>query len=219
VKEGDTPDLSGNVEATTQKLGELAVCDEHQNVWKGCRRSMVRFVKHVTIADGEDVQVDTKVTKVWRVRNDSNEHWPEQVELVHIGGDSFGFTDPVAVRGRVAPGTECDINVELIVPSKPGLHDGYFRLREVNGKKFGQRIWISVRAVTPTSDSEDYVLATPSEVAEFPDAESQLKEMGFVDSIQNRELLTRFRGNVERVVARLTNTDGCKFAVATNDLE
>lgn len=181
-------------------------------------RSVARFVKHVNLQDNEIVEAGSKLTKTWRVRNDSDMPWPEQCELVCVGGDSSLVAEQtVSVRGGIQPGTETDISVQLNAPLATGTHQMFWRLRDkASGKRFGQRLWIkiAVGASSSSSSTEEetgsYVnLNAPSHLVS-PVADNlavalqQLKEMGFQHENANKRVLTRYHGNVERAVNHLT---------------
>lgn len=155
--------------------------------------------------------------KTWRFRNDASTPWPGNCELVAVGSDAISIATPAVVRGDVPPGHEADVTAELIAPSDPGFYQAYFRLREVGGRKFGQRVWVSVTVPASSSsssgsESEGFVAVDPtpgpgeSEPVDtaYSKALAQLAEMGFQDQPANVQLLARYRGNVERVVARLS---------------
>jgi len=201
---------------------------------------MARFVKHITVPDGDAVAADSSFVKTWRFRNDHNQPWPANVEILCTGGDSLGLSAPVAVRGAVEPGAEADVSVNLTAPTKAGTYQAFFRLREVGGRKFGQQVWAAVTVTASSSESDDVadfvdvapvpinplfhqpdVVMAPAAAtatatappASAPTTESnyetalvQLQEMGFDNTPVNARLLNRYRGNVERVVARLTTT-------------
>jgi hypothetical protein len=167
-------------------------------------------VKHVTVPDNTSVNPGASLIKTWRVRNDSALPWPEQCQIIHIGGESFG-AKLTPVRGSVPPNTETDITLHLTAPTSPGSHQGFFRLSTAQ-RRFGQRLWISVLVNGSSSDSEDFVaIATASSDAapfQFTEGLACLNERGFNDDESNRRLLTKFRGNVERVTAALSRKSG-----------
>ncbi len=49
-----------------------------------------RFVQDVTIFDGTELAPGTQFTKIWRLRNSGSLAWPQQTQLVHVGGDEMG---------------------------------------------------------------------------------------------------------------------------------
>jgi len=175
-----------------------------------CRnRDKARFVKDVTGCNDVPVPAESAITRTWRVRNDSNEPWPDKVELIHVGGDDItaGVT---AVRGQVAPGSEVDITVRGVAPLNAGAHHSHFRLQEVGGKRFGQRLSTKIVVSTETSsDSDEFVtvaVVAGEKDGDYEMAMQQLREMGFDNDKTNVALLHHFRGNVERVAHRLADS-------------
>jgi len=138
-------------------------------------KCLVRFVAHTTIPDGTVVEPGSHFLKVWSVRNDGNQPWPVQCELVTVGGgggkgkgrdEDRGMavnadgTSTKLVKGAafrvphssVKPGDEVSIALDIHAPSKPGLYQVFFRLRDAaHGKKFGQRLWFSIMVKANTN--------------------------------------------------------------------
>lgn len=133
-------------------------------------KCLVRFVAHTTIPDGTVVEPGSHFLKIWSVRNDGNQPWPVECELVTVGGgggkgkgkggdEDRGMavnadgTCTKLVRGAAfrvphsatKPGQEVSIALDVRAPSKPGLYQVFFRVRDAaHGKKFGQRLWFSI---------------------------------------------------------------------------
>jgi len=104
---------------------------------------MARFVSHVTLADRSVVAPGKEVVKTWCLRNDSDEPWPAPVELALVGGSGEEMGSPVFVpiEGGLNPGDEREISINLVTPTRTGLYEAFWRLREQSGRKFGQRVW------------------------------------------------------------------------------
>jgi len=187
-------------QAQDEDLGDLT---------QGPGRLRARFVKHVTLENDSVVNAGDEFTKTWRVRNESNVAWPENVELIVVGGDASLAVQPsVTVRGGVPPNTEADLSVACRAPTTPGSYQTFWRLKEVDGKRFGQRLGLSVMvggATTCSSDAQSDSEMMTSD-GEFAAQMARLKEMGFDDSGSNARLLARFKGNIERVVAHTLKT-------------
>lgn len=49
-----------------------------------------RFVQDVSIFDGTEFAPATNFTKIWRLRNSGTVPWPQNTQLVHVGGDELG---------------------------------------------------------------------------------------------------------------------------------
>eukprot|EP01043_Picozoa_sp_COSAG02_P051534 COSAG02_NODE_5437_length_4331_cov_1.819234_4_plen_313_part_00 len=72
--------------------------------------------------------------------------WPKRAKLVCIGGDEPGLdvlTDEsdLEIPGWVGPGSKIQLQVQLRAPSVPGAFVKYFRLQDMAGRRFGQRLW------------------------------------------------------------------------------
>src|SRR5690606_15913732 len=103
-----------------------------------------RFVKDVSIPDGTCLLPNSPFVKTWRFRNEGDIPWPKGSQLAFIGrnSDQMGGPDYVSIPDSITvnPGDEFDVSVPLKAPSKPGRYLGYWRMREVDGRKFGQRV-------------------------------------------------------------------------------
>lgn len=225
----DTFGPPGRFALKAQKLKEnmsqsavLAANQSDDNTGKTLRPglSIARFIRHVTLPDNEVVEAGSAIQKTWRLRNDSDEPWPEQCQLICVGGDSSLLANQaVSVRGGIQPGTETDISINLSAPLSSGSHQMFWRLCDATtGKRFGQRLWIKITVNSSSSSSaeeHDGFVDLNSRMgnaqklsAPFADnltaAMQQLQDMGFIYEDVNKRVLTRFRGNVERAVNHLT---------------
>lgn len=110
-----------------------------------------RFVNDVTIFDGTEMSSGTPFTKIWRMRNNGTDKWPEATCLCLVGGDAISKHDSVPV-GEAGPGEEVDVSVDMVAPSKPGRYVSYWRLTLPNGRRFGHRVWCQINVTNdPTS--------------------------------------------------------------------
>lgn len=82
--------------------------------------------------------------KGWRVRNTGTCTWDSSYFLGYVRGAAMGG-QPVFVRGRVAPGATYDFQVNLVAPTAPGTHQGFWQMTGSNGKRFGETIWVGIR--------------------------------------------------------------------------
>jgi next-to-BRCA1 protein 1 len=109
-----------------------------------------RFVSDVSIPDGMQVTPATKFTKIWRLKNIGECHWPAGTRLLFVGGDHLAaeMTVPLGSPNPIAPGEEVDVAVEMVAPAELGRFMGYWRLAAPTGRpRFGQRIWVHVQVV------------------------------------------------------------------------
>eukprot|EP00850_Spirogloea_muscicola_P000149 SM000001S04551 [mRNA] locus=s1:911252:915307:+ [translate_table: standard] len=118
-----------------------------------------RFVKDVTIFDGTEILPGTRFTKIWRLRNSSNTHWPEGTQLICIGGSKLGLTDAIALQVRILDmwlfhcRDELDASVDMVAPDLPGRYVSHWRLMTPNGTRFGHRVWVLIQVVSKDDPS------------------------------------------------------------------
>jgi hypothetical protein len=92
------------------------------------------------------VSAGALLEKHWTLRNLGKVAWPKRAKLVCIGGDEPGLdvlTDEsdLEIPGWVGPGSKIQLQVQLRAPSVPGAFVKYFRLQDMAGRLFGQRLW------------------------------------------------------------------------------
>lgn len=108
-----------------------------------------RFVRDITMGDGTKVQPSSEFVKVWRIRNDGTEHWPDGCVLVHQSGDILtrhGENLKCSLP-CVRAGQESDIALDMLAPPSEGRHCEYFRFQTPAGQNFGQRLWADIRVL------------------------------------------------------------------------
>jgi len=166
---------------------------------------VARHVKDVTVADGEEFAPGTSFVKTWRVRNEGRE-WPAGSMLMFVSrcrGDQMSGPDFVPVEGgsAVANGQEVELSVPLVAPLAAGRYTGFWRMVTADGKKFGQRLWVSITVASSSSSSEP----EPAP-AVFVDEEKVrvVEEMGFgVKRSRIERMLKNNGGDVNLVVQKL----------------
>lgn len=118
---------------------------------------IARHVKDVTIEDGTQLPPGTPFVKTWRVRNEGPA-WPPGCQLHFLSkrcGDVMGGPDFVIIDKAVETNQELDITVNLVAPTKPGRYVGFWKLCTPAGRKFGQRMWVSVVVPSLGGSSSD----------------------------------------------------------------
>jgi len=166
---------------------------------------VARFAKDVTIEDGTQIAANTAFVKIWRIRNDGIA-WPAGCVLRFVGkhSDDMGAPEFVPVEGIVAPEQEVDISVNLIAPSKPGRYTGYWKMCTADGRKFGQRVWVSIVVPSNGSSSEGEKEADKFEsLVDVVLAKEHLRTFG-VKRHRVFRLLQKFNGDVDKVILVLT---------------
>merc|ERR1719399_1352024 len=120
-----------------------------------------RFVRDVTIFDGTQMAPGTPFTKIWRLKNVGEVPWPPGTRMLFVGGDQMTteMSVPLSRSTPVMPGEEVDVAVEMAAPDDLGRYLGYWRLVGPYGRrKFGQRVWVHVQVVDPSSASNNAIL-------------------------------------------------------------
>ncbi len=90
--------------------------------------------------------------KTWRVRNSGTCTWNSAYFLGFDHGNTPGAQmggQPVYVQGTVAPGATYDFSANLVAPTAPGVHQGFWQMRNGQGKGFGETIWAGIRVPAP----------------------------------------------------------------------
>jgi len=167
----------------------------------GGRPFAARFVKHVSVEDNYEFAPATAFTKTWRFRNEGAVAWPDNSIILFVGkkGDQMGAPNFVALSKVVLPGEEIDVSVPMIAPTAPGSYFGYWRLADLDGRKFGQRVRVLIKVAGDSSSSDE-----PSQTrSSWGEMLTQLEAMGFTDKGTNVKLITKTRGDMDKIVAKL----------------
>lgn len=109
-----------------------------------------QFVQDVTILDGTELAPGTKFTKIWRLRNVGTLAWPQQTQLLFIGGDKLGLDEVVNLKlleGGLPSGNEIDVSLDLMAPLKTGRYVSHWCLIAPSGQRFGHRVWVLIQVV------------------------------------------------------------------------
>jgi len=119
----------------------------------------------------------TKFTKIWRLKNVGECPWPDGTRILFVGGDQMSSKESMAIvaSGRVMPGDEVDVALDLIAPGEFGRYVGYWRLAgPFCQRKFGQRIWCHIHVVDPCATVEP---PSEQEIAEALEKQAELRKM------------------------------------------
>ncbi|KAL6541989.1 hypothetical protein OROGR_011475 [Orobanche gracilis] len=107
-----------------------------------------RFIRDVNVFDGTVMAPSTPFTKIWRMRNNGTVVWPQNVQLVWIGGDRLNNELAADVQIPVAglmTDEELEVAVDFVSPELPGRYISYWRMTLPSGQKFGQRVWVLIQ--------------------------------------------------------------------------
>ncbi|MGI6374410.1 MAG: NBR1-Ig-like domain-containing protein [Anaerolineae bacterium] len=108
----------------------------------------VRFVSDVTVADNTQMDKGETFTKTWRLQNSGVTAWPADTRLVFESGEAMTTTKEVSV-GKVAPGDEVDISVEMKAPDQDAVAKGRWTLKSDRGAFKGGSVYVQVRVGEP----------------------------------------------------------------------
>jgi len=89
-----------------------------------------QFVSDVTIPDKSYCSADTIMTKSWRVRNNGNIEWGENVELVFLKGDESLVLEKRFPVPNAKPGEEIDVSAVIKTPLQGGFYKIFFQLKK-----------------------------------------------------------------------------------------
>merc|ERR1719198_246848 len=141
----------------------------------GGKRLHARHVNDVTVFDGTQMAPSTAFTKIWTVRNDGDESWPEDACLSFVSGDQMsGSLHVPLATGAVPPGAEVQASVDLVAPQQKGRYIGYWRLSS-GGQRFGQRMWVQV--IVAEGGAAEAVAAAEAEEKEEKEQEKKQLDM------------------------------------------
>lgn len=95
------------------------------------------FVADVTVPDGTNFAPGATFVKTWRLKNNGSCTWTTAYALVFESGNAMDGPVEVALPGSVAPGQQVDLSVTLKAPGTAGTYQGYWKLRNASGARFG----------------------------------------------------------------------------------
>ena len=110
------------------------------------RRNDAVLVSDIPPADGQDIEINRKVLKTWRVRNTGDTTWDKTYTLTNevnpLGAE-------IAIRLPAAkPGATADLSVVLTTPAKPGIYRSIWRLKAPDGRVFGPSLVAELRVIS-----------------------------------------------------------------------
>ena len=109
-----------------------------------------KFVEHVNLPPDSIVAPGEKMDKKWLIKNGGEIGWPEGCHLVMITKSSSIEVPVKSVPVEaLAPGEEVVVSLPLVAPNAPDHYYCYFKMEAPSGKRFGQRIWVSLTVKEP----------------------------------------------------------------------
>lgn len=114
---------------------------------------MADFVSDVTLPDRTYYPTDTVLTKTWKMRNNGEHEWGNNVELVFFKGNESLTLEKRYPVINAKPGCEVEVSAVIKTPHKPGRYCSYYRLQR-NAEYFGPRVWVDIFAVDEQDTSK-----------------------------------------------------------------
>ena len=139
------------------------------------------FIADVTIPDNTVITPGASFVKTWRLRNSGSCTWSTSYRLVFDSGNAMSGPATVSLPTSVAPGQTVDVSVTLTAPSSSGTYQGFWKLQNASGVRFGigananVAFWVKIisgsgSTAVPTSStglSCSVALDSPSNYSEF----------------------------------------------------
>ncbi len=75
--------------------------------------------------------------KTWTLRNVGTCTWTPDYSLVFVNGEQMGGTSPSPLGGTVPPNGTIQVYLPQTAPQDPGEHQGFWKLRNLQGQEFG----------------------------------------------------------------------------------
>lgn len=142
---------TSEVEATLTPSATQGVCDQAE------------FEKDVNYPDNSTLSPGEEFTKTWRLRNSGTCTWNSNYAIVFDRGDSLGApASSTLTTTTVAPGETVDVSVVLKAPESSGTYQGYWKLRNQAGQKFGlgedgdKDFWVKIKVGTVSGVTFDF---------------------------------------------------------------
>ena len=119
------------------------------------------FVMDVTAADYTNFPVNAVFIKTWRLKNNGTCTWSTAYTLVFDHGDAMQGPASVNLPSPVAPGQSIDLSVTLKAPGTSGFYQGWWKLQDPNGTRFGVGADASVAFWVKITTGNYYAAVTP----------------------------------------------------------
>jgi hypothetical protein len=121
-----------------------------------------------TIEDDTIIEAGTSFEKSWTLRNTGTCHWTEEFSFIFHHGETMAGTTRAALPGQVAPGEAFTFTQNLVAPSAPGSHIGFWILESANGTQFGNGqsgsipFWVRITVPGPQPTAQAHNIAVSS---------------------------------------------------------
>lgn len=150
-------------------------------------------VEDISIPLNTQMKPSMEFVKTWKVKNESGFIWAEGCQLALTKGDISSSPTSVALPGPIAVNQEFTISISMKAPEEEGKYKSFWRLKLPNGKFVGPPLRVRIA-----------VKKEPETPLPLEQLQNKLETMGFLNSALNKRLLTRFSGDMDKVVAILS---------------
>lgn len=124
--------------------------------------NLAKFISE-TVPDDSPFPPGVQFMKTWILQNVGTCTWTPGYTLVFVRGDQMGGTSPQPLQGTVPPNGTIQIFLPQTAPAAQGSYQGYWMLRDLQGKDFGlgqtadKAFWTKIKvqpgAVAPTTSA------------------------------------------------------------------
>jgi len=126
------------------------LCKDKQN--KKANKVMAEFCSDITLPDRSYYPTDTVLTKTWKMRNNGDHEWGNNVELVFFKGNESLTLEKRYPVNNAQCGEEIEVSAVIKTPKAAGRYCSYYRLQR-NHEYFGPRVWVDIFAVDEHDES------------------------------------------------------------------
>ena len=99
--------------------------------------NLFAFLGDLTVPDGTMFSQGEKFTKTWRFQNAGTCTWNTSYKIVNHSGDIMSAPISQAFSGETPPGAIMDIGLDMVAPSRGGMHHGNWWFEAPDGQRFG----------------------------------------------------------------------------------
>jgi hypothetical protein len=125
----------------------------------GCNNAA--YVADVTIPDGTVEKPGASFDKTWTLLNTGSCAWNTSYKLAFFSGEGMSGSAS-AVPSTVNAGSQVNMTVKLVAPSKAGSYTGYWRMQNDQGQGFGGTVTV---VITVSGNASASATAGPSPTA------------------------------------------------------
>ncbi len=91
----------------------------------------------ITIPDDTRMQPGQYFTKTWRLINAGGCSWTKDYAVVFFSGKIFGAPKATFLNKNVDPNSLADLSLDMVSPTKPGVYQSNWKLRNARNTLFG----------------------------------------------------------------------------------